>query len=299
MRIAPGIPPGTLSRGVVSMDLRLRGRRLQAAVAGTVFAVGLLGAWGIATNPAWAAGVVNGAHDLGLTAYRAAPFRRERLVPYPAVTVPDPNLPEGLHQIQKPGLTGAMWQSGIELYLAPPPGAHAATRTSGTGSGTQAAPAAGAAPRPTEVKVFSQQVVSSPREAVIAVGTSPDFVQTGGHFYHYSKVLVMRATAYDATWASNGPWTGQRSAIGLPLNYGIVAVDPHVIPLGSHVFVEGYGLSVAADTGSAIVGDRIDLFFWDTPADIAAFGIRTLRVYVLDDPRLPPVPVPAALRNAG
>jgi len=244
-----------------------------------VLAGGFLGVQLLSSHPAWAAGVINAAHAAHLSSYRAEIFGREHPLPYSVSTVADPNLPQGLHQIRTPGQTGAVWQAGLLLFAVSParPGAHAA-------SARPAPPP----PAPAEVKVFSQRLIASPRPAVIAVGTSPSLVQVGGHFYHYARVLQMRATAYDATWASNGRWTGARSALGLPLDYGVVAVDPRVIALGSRLYVEHYGLAVAADTGSAIVGDRIDLFFWDTPRDIAAFGIHTVGVYVLDDMRLRP-----------
>ncbi len=231
----------------------------------------------IAHNPRWTARTINAFCAVHLCRYHAVPFRREVLIPYTAQEVQDPNLPVGMHQVRTPGLTGAMLQTGVALY-----------------------PLGLAGPRqsPLEIKVFSARQVSAPHGAVIAVGSSTDVVPANGHFYHFSRVLTMKATAYDSTWASNGPWTGQRSAIGLPLDQGIVAVDPSVIPLGSRLYVQNYGLAVAADTGSAIVGDRIDLFFWDTPAQTAAFGIQTLRVYVLDDPRLPPVPVPPTVKRA-
>jgi 3D (Asp-Asp-Asp) domain-containing protein len=150
------------------------------------------------------------------------------------------------------------------------------------------------------VRVFGEVPLRAPVAAVVAVGTATDLVQVSGRSYRFSSVLDMVATAYNAGSGSNGSFTGDPSAIGLPLQYGVVAVDPHVIPLGSRLYVQGYGLAVAADTGSAIVGDRIDLFFWNSPAAIAAFGIRRLKVYILDDPRLPPVPVPdAVLREFG
>ena len=51
------------------------------------------------------------------------------------------------------------------------------------------------------------------------------------------------------------------TASGLPVGWGIVAVDPRVIPLGTHMFIPGYGDAVAADVGSAILGNKIDLWF--------------------------------------
>jgi uncharacterized protein YabE (DUF348 family)/3D (Asp-Asp-Asp) domain-containing protein len=78
------------------------------------------------------------------------------------------------------------------------------------------------------------------------------------------RVLIMEATAYtpfecgqDADWVD-----GQRRQDHIPVGWGIVAVDPRVIKLGTRLFVEGYGYAVAADTGGAIKGSIIDVCFW-------------------------------------
>ena len=68
-----------------------------------------------------------------------------------------------------------------------------------------------------------------------------------------------------------------RTSSGLPTGYGVVAVDPSVIPLGTHMTVPGYGEAVAADTGSAIVGARIDLWF-PTLDQARAWGRRTVTI---------------------
>ena len=75
------------------------------------------------------------------------------------------------------------------------------------------------------------------------------------------KVLTMMATAYDPSAGSCGRRGKGRTAIGLPAMKGVIAVDPHVIPLGTRVFVDGYGPAIAADIGSAIKGHHIDLCF--------------------------------------
>ena len=72
-----------------------------------------------------------------------------------------------------------------------------------------------------------------------------------------------------------------RARSGVKAAYGIVAVDPKFIPLGTRLYVEGYGYAVAADTGSAIKGDRIDLCFDDYKLALA-FGRQTVVVYVLE-----------------
>lgn len=68
-----------------------------------------------------------------------------------------------------------------------------------------------------------------------------------------------------------------RTATGLPVGWGVVAVDPSVIPLGTHMTVPGYGEAVAADTGGAIVGSTIDLWF-PTVGQANAWGRRTVTI---------------------
>ena len=67
------------------------------------------------------------------------------------------------------------------------------------------------------------------------------------------------------------------TASGLPVGHGIVAVDPSVIPLGTRMVVPGYGEAVAADTGSAVRGALIDLWF-PTVAAARAWGRRTVTI---------------------
>jgi 3D (Asp-Asp-Asp) domain-containing protein len=69
------------------------------------------------------------------------------------------------------------------------------------------------------------------------------------------------------------------TASGIPVGPGVIAVDPSVIPLGTQVFVPGYGPAVAADTGSAIQGYVIDLWMPST-ADARAWGRRTVTITI-------------------
>ena len=99
------------------------------------------------------------------------------------------------------------------------------------------------------------------------------------------RVLSMVATAYDAGPVSTGKRPGDPgygvTATGMRATYGVVAVDPRVIPLYSRLYIPGYGFAVAADTGAAIVGNRVDLFF-PSYSDALHFGRRTVTVYVLE-----------------
>ena len=92
----------------------------------------------------------------------------------------------------------------------------------------------------------------------------------------YSKVLTMEASAY----SSQDPGNGNYTATGSRLTKGIVSVDPNLIPLGTKLYIEGYGYAVADDVGGAIKGNRIDLAY-DSRAEALQFGRQTVKVYVL------------------
>ena len=90
------------------------------------------------------------------------------------------------------------------------------------------------------------------------------------------RVMHMVATAYTADTSGGSGWT----ALGRRAGYGIVAVDPRIIPLGTRLYIPGYGMAVAGDTGGAIVGLRIDLGF-DSYRSAIDFGRRDVTVYQL------------------
>ena len=82
------------------------------------------------------------------------------------------------------------------------------------------------------------------------------------------KQLTVVATAYSLHGGT---------ASGLPTGPGVVAVDPTVIPLGTRMFIPGYGPGIAADTGTAIKGLRIDLWF-PTLTQAESWGRRTVTI---------------------
>ena len=92
----------------------------------------------------------------------------------------------------------------------------------------------------------------------------------------YSRVLTMQASAYSAQDPGNGNYT----ATGSRLKKGIVSVDPKLIPLGTRLYIEGYGYAVADDVGGAIKGHRIDLAY-NSRSEALQFGRQTVKVYVL------------------
>jgi uncharacterized protein YabE (DUF348 family) len=142
----------------------------------------------------------------------------------------------------------------------------------------------------TEVKreIFEEKVLKEPVNGLLEEGTRTTFVSSRGQVTRFVRALKMTATAYDATFESCGkhpdhPQYGITYS-GLRVRPGIVAVDPKVIPLGTYLYVEGYGEALAADKGGAIKGNRIDLYY-ESPEDVAKYGKRTVKVYVLDKPR--------------
>ncbi|MCL6562609.1 MAG: G5 domain-containing protein [Firmicutes bacterium] len=128
--------------------------------------------------------------------------------------------------------------------------------------------------QPIASQVVSTVVAEPPRPEIIGYGTA-SVVARGGAPVTFSRRIPMIATAY---WP-NPAWSGGYTATGMRAQYGVVAVDPRVIPLGSRVYVPGYGMAIAADTGSAIVGNRIDLCF-NTAAQAVDWGVREVNVYV-------------------
>jgi len=133
-----------------------------------------------------------------------------------------------------------------------------------------------------------EYVAVPPTDKIIGYGTKIVIrqLETPEGTVEYWRVIRMLATSYSASTAGvpkTNPYYG-RTRLGLPMRKGIVAVDPRVIPLRSRVYVPGYGIGLAADTGGAIKGRRIDLGYDD---DNLVLWYRWVDVYILT-----PVPPP-------
>jgi 3D (Asp-Asp-Asp) domain-containing protein/LysM repeat protein len=119
-----------------------------------------------------------------------------------------------------------------------------------------------------------QPAAQAPKEtapAVKAASTS----NTG------SREITVKATAYTASCAGCSGITKTGINIKANPNARVIAVDPSVIPLGSKVYVEGFGEATAADTGGAIKGNRIDVFI-PSEQDAINFGVKQLKVTILN-----------------
>ena len=93
----------------------------------------------------------------------------------------------------------------------------------------------------------------------------------GGHAMYVS---ASGYSAYD-------PGNSKHTASGTLVRRGVIAVDPNVIPLGTRVFIPGYGEAVAEDIGGSIKGHRIDVAF-DSHEEALAFGRRDLEIIIVD-----------------
>jgi 3D (Asp-Asp-Asp) domain-containing protein len=132
----------------------------------------------------------------------------------------------------------------------------------------------------TSRKLVSRVVTKKPRPRVTLAGIRVREARAlpsraGG--YHRMECLTMTATGYSPY---EGSGTG-RCATGMRAGYGVVAVDPRVIPLGTRLYIEGYGYAVAGDTGGAIKGRRIDLGS-TTRREAMYVGRRRVKVWVLN-----------------
>lgn len=122
-----------------------------------------------------------------------------------------------------------------------------------------------------------EENIEPPIDAVFQMGKSGLQLTDRGSFTR-AKIITMESTAYLPT---DGSGTG-RTASGIQAKHGIVAVDPKVIKIGTLVYVEGYGLAVAADTGGAIKGNRIDVCI-QSRSEAMRWGRRKVKVHIFTD----------------
>jgi 3D (Asp-Asp-Asp) domain-containing protein len=127
-----------------------------------------------------------------------------------------------------------------------------------------------------------ESVIIPPANRVMGYGTKiiVRSLPTPQGDVEYWRVYRMLATSYSASTAGVSPSSSYYgyTALGMRMKSGIVAVDPNVIPLRSEVYVPGYGIGFAGDTGGAIRGRRIDLGFDD---DNLELWYRWVDVYLL------------------
>ena len=130
-------------------------------------------------------------------------------------------------------------------------------------------------------EVLQEVVSKQPKDKIVVLGTYPIMpVSRGGDPIPYTKVMKMRATAYSVNGGVGYTATGRRAVRNID-GYSTIAVDPRVIPYGTRLFIQNYGLAIAADTGSAIIGNTIDVFF-NTYQESVNWAVKYVNVYILN-----------------
>lgn len=135
----------------------------------------------------------------------------------------------------------------------------------------------------TKETTLSKKVIEPAVNEIVAVGTKPVVrtLVTSRGSYRYVEAKVMEATAYYPGPESCGKWADGYTYTGKKAGYGVVAVDPKVIRLGTQLYIEGYGKAEAADIGGAIKGNKIDLCY-ETYQEALRFGRKKIKVYILE-----------------
>jgi len=151
-------------------------------------------------------------------------------------------------------------------------------------------------------EVIEEKVIEESKNEVIAVGTreeapkkassnngsssnsskSSNSSNSSSKSSSEGKVLTMEATAYGPDCAGCSGITATGIDIKKNPTPKVISVDPNVIPLGTRVWVEGYGEAIAADTGGAIKGNRIDVLVESEEYAANNWGRRTVEVKILD-----------------
>jgi len=133
------------------------------------------------------------------------------------------------------------------------------------------------------IKLAKPEVIEEGNKPLLIAFSRGNLASRGGYSERNStRVVTMRGTWYDPLHC--GGSNSGRTATGIKAGYGVVAVDPNFIRMGTRLFIEGYGYAVAGDTGGAIKGNRIDLGV-DSPKDVSRFNIKSwkqIRVHILN-----------------
>ena len=133
----------------------------------------------------------------------------------------------------------------------------------------------------TEKQTKPAAPTASAKPAAQAPKESEPAVEAASTSNTSSKEITVKATAYTASCEGCSGTTATGINLKANPNAKVIAVDPSVIPLGSKVYVEGYGEAIAGDTGGAIKGNRIDVFI-PSEQDAINFGVKQLKVTILN-----------------
>lgn len=122
-------------------------------------------------------------------------------------------------------------------------------------------------------QLIEETILQQMQPEITTIGVKDIVLLASRELNSYKAVLELESTAYTHT--------GDPTFTGVYPQIGTIAVDPRVIPLGTKMWIEGYGYGVAQDTGGLIKGNIIDLFM-DTKKECWDWGRRKVKVYVLN-----------------
>ncbi len=217
---------------------------------------------------------LNDQDEISITRVSSRILEVDEEIPYTSASINDANLPMGQTKVSQAGQKGikrtnyeVICVDGVEV-----------SRT-----------------------YLGEYIAKEPVNEVVSVGTAPQVTTVantisgqvatvGGETFNYKKVITCQATAYDLSFQSTGKYPGHPAygltASGTYAKVGTVAVDPRVIPLGTKMYIVStdgsvvYGYCTAEDTGGAIKGNKVDLFY-NTTSECLQFGRRSVYVYIL------------------
>ena len=139
-----------------------------------------------------------------------------------------------------------------------------------------------------DTKPVEEKIITPATDKIVEIGTKKEEppkaapAKTSNHSGNvingreYSKVLKVKATAYPPYDAGCTGITASGTRAGV----GTIAVDPKVIPIGTKLYIPGYGVGTALDTGGAIKGNKIDVCYM-TKGEAFNWGVKNLNIYIL------------------
>ncbi len=171
----------------------------------------------------------------------------EEEIPYETVRQRDDRLAQGVEQVKQQGIKGVKRKVFERVYH----------------DGVEVAR-----------ELIEEELIRKARPQIVSVGNRlPLANRSPEESRQNADTFTVEATAYT--------YTGRNTATGIAPHRGVIAVDPRVIPLGTKLYVEGYGEGKALDTGGSIKGHRIDVFF-NSREEAIKWGRRSVQVKIIE-----------------
>lgn len=130
-----------------------------------------------------------------------------------------------------------------------------------------------------DLNIHNKNIEEKKVDDVLSTTNSDNIKIESNPTNNYKEVYTMMSTAYSGDTITYMGTTPVRDPDGI----STIAVDPSIIPLGSKVYIPGYGLAIASDTGGLIKGNRIDLFL-NSEDECINWGVQTVSLYLIAYP---------------